>query len=1232
MTLARSLISNVGGFRDKLEMIASDYLEQPLKIESFDAKIIGFTPTFIFKNVSLLEHKSNKVMVRFKEARIGLSIYNSIKNTELIPKSFIISGINLVVTQNKNNTFKIKGINVAEFDPAKDIETTDSSELSNWLFQQDKLKLENSTIHWFNANTSKVIKFSNINLLFQNHNNRHTLSGDWQSQSKLAKRFKIELDMTGNILNPASWEGIAYVKGEEVNISEVGMPAGLIPVKQASGVYNFELWADYKLGQLKEISGATTVRNLKLNSSKFNKIINIDKIGAVWRWDNLADGWALNIDKFHYEADKKVWPLSRILVENHHRFQPESIIDIYVDKFNIEDTSDFIQKINIAKEQEITRIKKINPSGLFTDAHIRFNANNIFSNEFVFQSNFSGLTTNPDGYIPGVGNLTGSISTTNIHGAMVINSIDTSIDLSDLFRDKIKISNFEGRLDWRKINKEWHLWGSDLKEANKDIKMNSNLYLIFPGNKTSPLIDLQVSFKDGDIAKANNYYPVSIMDEDLVEWLDSSLKSGFVKNGGVVLQGRLNDFPYLKNKGKFEVSLESENFVLRFLEKWPKIKNASASMTFTGSGLNINISKSNILESFVSNTTVNIENYFEPELIIKGVVDSSTEDIFNFLVNSPIASESRSIFEKFKISGSSKINLQINVPLSESVGGVKKTYYKGSIITKDSSFSPYNNIFEFKNISGQLDFDEKGFSSKGLTAICFNQVTKIQVYAQTKDQSYSQHILVEGKFDAETIRNKFSFPWMDKSSGITNWQGIFNFGYSTSNFEIPGSFVVTTDMQGINLDFPAPLYKDKDTTLPISIESKFISENTNELNISIDKDMSIKSLIDISGEGVKLKSSDISFNTDKKINLEDDVIYVRGNIRNIDFESWSSFLKEVKLKGKNTSSFISTDLNVVFDVDSFYVNESEKKSITDNEIKKQNLVEPDAIDPRIVPEFRGEIRNIVYDNSMIGDLSFDFEHTRNGFDIKKLDLKSKNFAFTSSGIWHIFPYKNKNRFLTKLMNVKFNSSDLGATLSSLGFKSVLSKGTSNTDLTIWWHDSPFKFSLEKLSAEIFVNVSDGEILDIDPKAGRLLGLLSLSNLPRRLFGDFSDIFSSGLTYDSVIGEVRISNGIMSAKDLLMKSSLAEITIYGQSDLVKREFDQKIKVIPNITDTTAVLGGLLGGIPTLIVTKILGGIINLNEAEMREYHVTGTWENPVITTVSDPVKDLYYNDDEDVDEE
>ncbi len=1234
MTLARSLISNVGELRSHLEDIASQYLEQPLRIETFDAKLIGFTPTFIFKNVSFLERSSNKVMVRFKEAKVGLSLFKSIQNGEITPKSFVINGINLVVTQNKNNTFKVQGIDVAEFDPTKNVAVEDSNELSNWLFQQDKLKLENSTIHWYNSITDKVLKFSNINLQINNSKDRHTLSGDWQLQSTIAKRFKIELDLTGDILNPASWEGAAYVKGEDVNISEFGIPSNLIPLKPASGVYNFEVWANFKLGQLKEVAGSSNVRHLKFNSSKLNKEIKIDKMGAVWRWDNLADGWALNIDRFHYEVNNKVWPLSRVLVESHHRFQPNSIIDIYIDELDIEDANEFVQKIKLIEQDKLNKLKNIEPKGRLSNTHIRFNVSDIFSDDFMFQTDFFNISSKSEAYVPGVNNLTGVVSTSNTLGGMIINSNDVTVDFHQMFRDNIDVSKLEGRLDWNFTNNEWQLNSNNLSLRNNDIALNSKLQVVFSA-KQSPYIDLQVSFQKGNIANAKKYLPVSIMDQDLIDWLDSSLKSGEVKHGGMVLRGRLNEFPYLNYNGKFEVSLESNNFELEYLKKWPQIQSASANLNFSGSGFDINISKAKILNSTINYANIDIKDFTAPELVISGEIDSATKDVFEYLVNSPIASNSRSFIDGFKITGDSKIKIKINVPLSNEMEKIYSTYYNGSIEVKNSMISFQNSNINFNHINGKLDFTEKGFNSDSLSAIIFDKKAKVRVYSQSKEKTFSHHILIEGEIESKTISEKFNVPLMAKNNDTTKWQGIFNFGYTVDDKEIPPSIVVTSDFSGISLNLPMPLKKTKNTKLPISIESKFISNDEFNINLSLNERIEISSLIDFSKSAVKLKSASINFNRPNdnlknKISLKNNVIFINGNIKNINFPQWHKFISELDFgQDKNNNSFISPDFKIIFDVDSYYITASKDDDTPKTNKKNQqgnDIAKSSGIDPRQVPEFSGDIRNIFYGESKVGSLSFEFKHSINGFDIKKLNLVSDDFKVNSTGIWHIFPNKENDRYLTKFTNVKFVSSNLGATLSALGFKSILNKGKSNSDMTIWWHDSPFNFSLKKLSAEISVNVSDGEILDIDPKAGRLLGLLSLSNLPRRLLGDFSDIFSSGLSFDTASGKIRIANGIMSSENILITSSPAEIQIFGETDLVKRNFNQKIKVIPNLTDTTAVLGGLLGGLPALIATKILGGIIDLDKVEMRTYHVTGSWEKPVITTLK-PREPDYEDDDE-----
>ncbi len=72
---------------------------------------------------------------------------------------------------------------------------------------------------------------------------------------------------------------------------------------------------------------------------------------------------------------------------------------------------------------------------------------------------------------------------------------------------------------------------------------------------------------------------------------------------------------------------------------------------------------------------------------------------------------------------------------------------------------------------------------------------------------------------------------------------------------------------------------------------------------------------------------------------------------------------------------------------------------------------------------------------------------------------------------------------------------------------------------------PSAFALAKLeTGAITLNVSEGRILEVEPGAGRFFGLLSLSEIPRRLSLDFSDFFRSGLSFNSITGTFGIDKG------------------------------------------------------------------------------------------------------------
>jgi uncharacterized protein YhdP len=203
-------------------------------------------------------------------------------------------------------------------------------------------------------------------------------------------------------------------------------------------------------------------------------------------------------------------------------------------------------------------------------------------------------------------------------------------------------------------------------------------------------------------------------------------------------------------------------------------------------------------------------------------------------------------------------------------------------------------------------------------------------------------------------------------------------------------------------------------------------------------------------------------------------------------------------------------------------------------------------------------------------------------------------------------------------------------LTDLDFSAIVVSGTAQAVGELSWQDAPAKFSFDKLNGKIQLNIEKGNIIEVDAGAGRLLGLFSLSALPRRLFGDFKDTFKSGFTFDTARGVVEIENGDAYMDDFKITSVVADIMVSGRTGLAERDYENTIVVIPETGDSvagvTALLVSLPAGVGVWLLSKITGE--KFNQASSSVYEITGSWDKPVI----EEIKQIEQIEEEDTDEE
>ena len=160
------------------------------------------------------------------------------------------------------------------------------------------------------------------------------------------------------------------------------------------------------------------------------------------------------------------------------------------------------------------------------------------------------------------------------------------------------------------------------------------------------------------------------------------------------------------------------------------------------------------------------------------------------------------------------------------------------------------------------------------------------------------------------------------------------------------------------------------------------------------------------------------------------------------------------------------------------------------------------------------------------------------------------------------------------------------------------------------------FSPALLRGRMQITLKDGQLVDVEPGAGRVLGLLSIAQLPRRLLLDFRDFFAKGFGFNRIHGSIAFADGKARSDDLEIDGPAARIRIRGAADLHARSYDQTVEVEPRTGNLLTAVGAITAGPVGAAVGAVANAVLSrpIGEAGMRVYRVTGPWSEPKVEVI------------------
>src|SRR5690606_281857 len=202
----------------------------------------------------------------------------------------------------------------------------------------------------------------------------------------------------------------------------------------------------------------------------------------------------------------------------------------------------------------------------------------------------------------------------------------------------------------------------------------------------------------------------------------------------------------------------------------------------------------------------------------------------------------------------------------------------------------------------------------------------------------------------------------------------------------------------------------------------------------------------------------------------------------------------------------------------------------------------DGMDPARIPSLSIDVDDLKVADAALGRGTIRTRQTPAGLQLVQLATRGDGEAMDATGSWTGIGTAARTKMVADV-----TSDDFGKLMSELGLGNRLADGEGRLHLSAGWPGSPAAFQPARLDGELEIDVRDGTLIEVEPGAGRVLGLLSLAELPRRLSLDFGDFFQKGFAFNRLDGNIRFEEGRARSENLAIEGPAAEINIRGAAD-------------------------------------------------------------------------------------
>lgn len=805
--------------------------------------------------------------------------------------------------------------------------------------------------------------------------------------------------------------------------------------------------------------------------------------------------------------------------------------------------------------------------------------------------------------------------------------------------------------------------GADLHVDTPGLRVEGDGYaadarggLAFQGDDSRPRLDLSARVDTAHIPVAKKFWVRHEMPEAARAWLDMALVAGEVREGRAIVSGDLDDWPFSPKdghdrRGVFAAEARIDAATIRFQDDWPAMTALTGRVRFLNDGFSLDEASGELVGVPVRDILAGMQHYATSPVEVQAASNTDAGRLLALLRESPFQAEHAETLDGLDVAGPARVRVDVSVPHHAPVR-IDGTVALDGVTMRESRFD-----LAFDDVRGDARFDQAGFGTEHLAVHQDGQAGRLALRAGT-GHVRDRRQAFEGELDIALAASALlarapDLAWLRPHvDGIAPWQVQVAIPDDAPEGEPAARLLLRSDLVGTALRLPAPLAKLAGAPLRTTIEAP-IPFDSGDIAVGFGNRLAVRARTRDARTGIR-----VAFGTGRVQEAPPATgLAVAGRTPVVDLVDWVGLMGggdgdgpalqaldlttgDLRLSGAGFGQTrltagrsgdttvlrldgggLAGDLRVPDAVGAPVVATLQRLhwpalASTPRAAAPPGPTAPpgvadDAFDPAALPPIQLTVDDLRIGALALGQVAARTRSIPAGLALEQFRIRGAQHRIDAVGQW-----TGRGAGARTAVEVDVESDDFGRLLSGLGFAGSIVGGQGRVDFDTAWPGAPTAFDIAALQGSLQLTVKDGQLVEVDPGAGRVLGLLSLTELPRRLALDFRDFFNRGFGFSRIAGDIRFGDGTAHSDNVTIDGPAAEIRIHGTADLQARTHDQTIEVRPKTGNLLPAVGALTAGPVGAAVGAVANAVLRKPLADMgaRNYHVSGPWQEPKVDVV------------------